>query len=102
MMDSIAAVEAAWSRLAREIGAGPRVRKPRAIDNLAHFKPHLRAHEIATVVESFERSILFLRLCMRARARAPCGGQHLRSCPMQAPAPALSLARLRAVSACHR
>ena len=101
MTDSIAAIEGALSGVARDIGADTAF-VSRAIDILAHFKPHLRAHEPATVMESFEHSIPFLRLCMRPRPRAPCGGQHLRSCPMQAPALALSLARLRAVSACHR
>lgn len=64
LTDSIAAVEAAWTKVAREIGADPAfviaaTHGKRAIDNLARFKPHLRAHELAAGVEEFERSILF-------------------------------------------
>lgn len=64
LTDSIAAVEAAWTRVAREIGADPAfviaaTHGKRAIDNLARFKPHLRPHELGAAVDSFERSILF-------------------------------------------
>lgn len=64
LTDSIAAVEAAWSKVAREIGADPAfviaaTHGKRAIDNLACFKPHLRSHEMEAAVEEFERSILF-------------------------------------------
>ena len=64
MTDSIAAVEAAWSRVAREIGADPEfvitaTHGKRAIDNLARFKPHLLSHEMDAAVEEFERSIFF-------------------------------------------
>jgi len=64
LTDSIAAVEAAWSRVAREIGVDPAfviaaTHGKRAIDNLARFKPHLRSHEMEAAVEEFERSILF-------------------------------------------
>jgi len=50
--------------VAREIGVDPAfviaaTHGKRAIDNLAHFKPHLRAHEMEAAVEEFERSILF-------------------------------------------
>lgn len=50
--------------MAREIGADPAfviaaTHGKRAIDNLAHFKPHLRPHEMNAAVEEFERSILF-------------------------------------------
>ena len=50
--------------MAREIGVDPAfviaaTHGKRAIDNLAHFKPHLRAHEMEAAVEEFERSILF-------------------------------------------
>jgi hypothetical protein len=63
LTDSIAAVEAAWSKVAREIGADPTfviaaTHGKRAIDNLARFKPHLRSHEMEAAVEEFERSIL--------------------------------------------
>jgi len=64
MTDSIAAVEAAWSRVAREIGADPAfviaaTHGKRAIDNLARFKPRLHPDELSAAVEEFERSILF-------------------------------------------
>jgi hypothetical protein len=69
MTDSIAAIEGALSGVARDIGADTAF-VSRAIDILAHFKPHLRAHEPATVVESFERTILFYAYaCARARVR---------------------------------
>ena len=50
--------------MAREIGADPAfviaaTHGKRAIDNLAHFKPHLRAHELSAAMDEFERSILF-------------------------------------------
>ena len=50
--------------MAREIGADPAfviaaTHGKRAIDNLAHFKPHLQSHEMGAAVEEFERSILF-------------------------------------------
>ncbi len=64
LTDSIAAVEAAWARVAREIGADPTfviaaTHGKRAIDNLARFKPHLHPHELSAAVDDFERSILF-------------------------------------------
>lgn len=64
LTDSIAAVEAAWSKVAHEIGVDPAfviaaTHGKRAIDNLAHFKPHLRSHELTAAVDEFERSILF-------------------------------------------
>jgi hypothetical protein len=67
MTDSIAAVEAAWSRVAHEIGPDP------AFVNLAHFKPHLRAHELAAGVESLNAPSFFT--------------------PMHAPAPACAVRR---------
>ena len=50
--------------MAHEIGVDPAfviaaTHGKRAIDNLAHFKPYLRAHEMEAAVEEFERSILF-------------------------------------------
>jgi hypothetical protein len=64
LTDSIAAVEAAWCRVARKIGADPAfviaaTHGKRAIDNLARFKPHLRPDELSAAVDEFERSILF-------------------------------------------
>ena len=60
--------------MAREIGADPAfviaaTHGKRAIDNLAHFKPHLRSHEMGAAVEEFERSILFYAdACAHRRA----------------------------------
>jgi hypothetical protein len=64
LTDSIAAVEAAWSKVACEIGEDPAfviaaTHGRRAIDNLARFKPHLLSHELSAAVDEFERSILF-------------------------------------------
>ena len=64
MTDSIAAVEAAWGKVAADIGQDPAyviaaTHGKRAIDNLARFKPHLQAHEIETEVDAFEKTILY-------------------------------------------
>lgn len=64
LTDSIAAVEAAWHKVANEIGQDPKhviaaTHGKRAIDNLAQFKPNLKAHEIEEEVERFEETILF-------------------------------------------
>jgi hypothetical protein len=50
--------------VAHEIGADPALaiaatHGKRAIDNLAHFKPHLYAHNPPAAVDEFERTILF-------------------------------------------
>ncbi len=67
--------------MAREIGADPAfviaaTHGKRAIDNLAHFKPHLRAHELpGAAVDEFQRSILFYADAhARARVRGAAGG----------------------------
>jgi len=65
--------------VAHEIGADPAfviaaTHGKRAIDNLAHFKPHLRAHELLAAVDEFERSILFYADAhARARVRGAAG-----------------------------
>ena len=64
LTDSIVAVEAAWSKVVRKIGADPAfmivvTHGKRAIDNLACFKPHLHLHEMEAAMEEFEQSILF-------------------------------------------
>ncbi len=64
LTDSIAAVEAAWSKVVHEIGVDPTfviavMHGKCAIDNLACFKPHLHSHEMEAAVEEFEQSILF-------------------------------------------
>ncbi|KAM5543912.1 hypothetical protein V8D89_002529 [Ganoderma adspersum] len=64
LTDSIAAVEAAWGKVALDIGQDPAyviaaTHGKRAIDNLAQFKLHIRAHEMDAAVQAFEESILF-------------------------------------------
>lgn len=64
LTDSIAAVEAAWGKVAADIGQDPAyviaaTHGKRAIDNLAQFKPHLQAHEIEAEVDAFEKTILY-------------------------------------------
>jgi hypothetical protein len=64
LTDSIAAVEAAWGKVAADIGQDPAyviaaTHGKRAIDNLAQFKPHLQAHEIEIEVDAFEKTILY-------------------------------------------
>jgi hypothetical protein len=64
LTDSIAAVEAAWGKVAKDIGQDPAyviaaTHGKRAIDNLAQFKPHIKAHEMDDEVQNFEESILY-------------------------------------------
>jgi hypothetical protein len=61
--------------VARKIGADPAfviaaTHGKRAIDTIAHFKPHLRAHDLPAAVDEFERSITFY-----ADAHTRGGGQ---------------------------
>ncbi|KAH9922668.1 HAD-like domain-containing protein [Fomitopsis serialis] len=64
LTDSIAAVEAAWSKVAKDIGQDPAsviaaTHGKRAIDNLSQFKPSIEVHEMDDEVQAFEESILF-------------------------------------------
>ncbi|KAH9931644.1 HAD-like protein [Epithele typhae] len=64
LTDSIAAVEAAWGKVAKDIGRDPEyviaaTHGKRAVDNLAQFKPHIKAHEMDGEVQAFEESILY-------------------------------------------
>lgn len=64
LTDSIAAVEAAWGKVAKDIGQDPAyviaaTHGKRAIDNLTAFKPHIKEHEMEDAVQDFEESILF-------------------------------------------
>jgi len=64
LTDSISAVEAAWGKVAQDIGEDPEcviaaTHGKRAIDNLSHFKPHIKEHEMDEEVARFEESILF-------------------------------------------
>lgn len=63
MVDSIAAVEKAWGKVAEEIGQDPEyviaaTHGKRAIDNLREFKPHLKPEDMEEAVAAFERTIL--------------------------------------------
>lgn len=63
LVDSIAAVEAAWGKVALDIGQDPEyviaaTHGKRAIDNLKQFKPHIEAHQMNAEVETFEKTIL--------------------------------------------
>lgn len=64
LTDSIAAVEAAWGKVAKDIGQDPEyviaaTHGKRAVDNLSQFKPQLATHEIEAEVERFENTILY-------------------------------------------
>ncbi|KAG1728530.1 uncharacterized protein EDB91DRAFT_1239376 [Suillus paluster] len=64
LTDSIAAVEAAWGKVAKDIGQDPAyviaaTHGKRAVDNLSQFKPHIKAHEMDDEVQNFEETILF-------------------------------------------
>ncbi len=100
LTDSIVAVEAAWSKVAREIGADPAfviaaTHGKRAIDNLVCFKPHLRSHEMKAAMEEFERSILFYLMHILVAARHALPHHHYHPAPIPTPthalAPALAL-----------
>ncbi|KAF8344217.1 HAD-like domain-containing protein [Cantharellus anzutake] len=63
LVDSIAAVEAAWGKVALDIGQDPEyviaaTHGKRAIDNLAQFKPHIPQHALPAEVQAFEETIL--------------------------------------------
>jgi len=64
LTDSIAAVEAAWGKVAKDIGQDPEhviaaTHGKRAVDNLAQFKPHIKEHEMDDEVQAFEETILY-------------------------------------------
>ncbi|KAJ6583842.1 HAD-like domain-containing protein [Mycena vulgaris] len=64
LTDSISAVEAAWGKVARDIGQDPvqviaATHGKRAVDNLAMFKPSIKAHEMDAAVTDFEETILY-------------------------------------------
>ena len=73
------AVEAAWSRVARKISVDPAfvivaMHGKHAVDNLMHFKPHLRVHELPAATDEFECSIPFYADAhARARVRGAAG-----------------------------
>uniref|UniRef100_A0A0W0GDY0 Putative HAD-like protein n=1 Tax=Moniliophthora roreri TaxID=221103 RepID=A0A0W0GDY0_MONRR len=64
LTDSIQAVEAAWGKVANDIGQDPVVviaatLGRRAIDNLAQLKPDIPEHAMDEEVQKFEESILY-------------------------------------------
>lgn len=64
LTDSIQAVEAAWGKVAKDIGQDPAyviaaTHGKRAVDNLAQFKPQIKSHEMDDEVQKFEESILY-------------------------------------------
>jgi hypothetical protein len=57
-------VEAAWGKVAQDIGQDlgyvvAATHGKRAINNLSHFKPHIKEHEMDSEVTKFEESILY-------------------------------------------
>ncbi|KIY71351.1 HAD-like protein [Cylindrobasidium torrendii FP15055 ss-10] len=63
LTDSIQAVEAAWRKVALDMGHDPEhviaaTHGKRAVDNLAEFKPSIQEHEMEKEVVKFEESIL--------------------------------------------
>ncbi|KAG9104957.1 hypothetical protein FRC06_005024 [Ceratobasidium sp. 370] len=63
LVDSIAAVEKAWGKVAEEIGQDPEyviaaTHGKRAIDNLREFKPYIKPEYMDNEVAKFERTIL--------------------------------------------
>lgn len=64
LTDSIAAVEAAWGKVAKDIGQDREyvisaTHGKRAVDNLSMFKPHIKSHEMDGEVQAFEETILY-------------------------------------------
>ncbi|KAF8074110.1 HAD-like domain-containing protein [Lyophyllum atratum] len=64
LTDSIAAVEAAWAKVAQDLGLDPKhviaaTHGKRAVDNLKHFKPDINTDEIDEEVAKFENTILY-------------------------------------------
>lgn len=78
LTDSIAAVEAAWGKVASDLGLDPAfviaaTHGKRAIDNLAHFRPELKSHEMDNAVAMFEQSILDFADEFAIRKNMPSG-----------------------------
>ncbi|KAJ7111540.1 HAD-like protein [Mycena crocata] len=96
LTDSIAAVEAAWARVAEELGRDPAdiialTHGKRAVDNLAMLKPHIESHEMDNEVAAFEKSILlyadaFHKYGPRSGLAAPAKQASIPSSGAQTPA----------------
>jgi beta-phosphoglucomutase-like phosphatase (HAD superfamily) len=75
LTDSIAAVEAAWGKVATDLGLDPAyviaaTHGKRATDNLAQFRPEIKNHEMDGEVAKFEQTILdFADAFGKARSR---------------------------------
>lgn len=64
LTDSIEAVEAAWGKVAEDIGQDRQhviaaTHGKRAVDNLAQFRPEIKQHQMDGEVQNFEESILY-------------------------------------------
>ncbi|KAH8112574.1 HAD-like protein [Phellopilus nigrolimitatus] len=85
LTDSIAAVEAAWGAVAVDLGLDPETviaatHGKRAIDNLAFYRPEIKAHEMDAAVEAFEQSILdFADSFNKIKERSMPGSQSIKS-----------------------
>lgn len=60
----VAAVEAAWGKVARDINQDPKyviaaTHGKRAVDNLARFRPEIRTEDMEQEVQGFEETILY-------------------------------------------
>ncbi|KAK0557898.1 hypothetical protein OC846_000193 [Tilletia horrida] len=75
LVDSIAAVEAAWGEVACELGRDPEeviaaTHGKRAVDNLRSLKPWIKAHEMDDAVVAFEETILAFADSLRTPSAA--------------------------------
>ena len=77
-------MEAAWGKVAQDIGQDPEyvvsaTHGKRAVDNLSHFKPHIKEHEMDSEVTKFEESILFFADAHKLHGPGSKFGDHKRS-----------------------
>ena len=77
-------MEAAWGKVAQDIGQDPgyvvsATHGKRAVDNLSHFKPHIKEHEMDSEVTKFEESILFFADAHKLHGPGSKFGDHKRS-----------------------
>ncbi|KZT11842.1 HAD-like protein [Laetiporus sulphureus 93-53] len=84
LTDSISAVEAAWGKVAKDIGQDPAyviaaTHGKRAVDNLAQFKPHIKSHEMDDEVQAFEESILYFADAYNMHGPGSCQNSPLAS-----------------------
>ncbi|KAI5118111.1 hypothetical protein M0805_003465 [Coniferiporia weirii] len=101
LTDSIAAVEAAWGKVAVDLGLDPAyviaaTHGKRAVDNLAFFRPEIRPHEMDDEVMRFEKTILdyadaFTKSKENSRRQTPSPSGSSSSVTSGASTPSLSL-----------